>query len=67
MTLTQITNTMNALEIEIARQQNYIAKCGEANDKDSDKIWESYMENANYNLKKWDSLKQMRDAMKAAA
>lgn len=67
MTLQQITNQMNALEIEISRQQKYIALHGEANDKDSDKQWEQYKQDAEYNLCKWDALKAIRDRIKVAA
>lgn len=65
--LERITRQMNILEVQIAREQNYITKFGEANDKDSDFAWESYKINAAYNLEKWDMLKLERDRIKAQA
>lgn len=67
ITLEKITLQMNALEVQISREQNYIAKFGQANDKDSDSAWESYKLNAAYNLEKWDMLKAERDRIKAQA
>tara|TARA_B100000768_G_C11178466_1_gene331893 strand:- start:665 stop:874 length:210 start_codon:yes stop_codon:yes gene_type:complete len=64
-TVDNITNQMNALEIEISRQQLYISKHGINNDKgEYDAQWEDYKEDAEYNLNKWDSMKAMRDNLK---
>lgn len=67
MTLATITNRMNALEVEISRQQLYIAKFGEQNDKNSDTAWESYKESAALNLQMWEAMKVKRDQLKAQA
>ena len=64
-TLKSITTQMNVLEIEIAIQQKYISKHGEKNDSgEYDKQWEQYKEDAEYNLSKWDFLKQERNKLK---
>lgn len=66
MTLANITAQMISLEAEIARQQKYISKHGEANDKgEQDEHWNTYKEEAEYNLAKWDFLKNLRDGLKA--
>ena len=57
---------MNRLEEIISREQKYIMKHGDANDRSSDKQWEQYKEDAERNLAKWDQLKMMRNQMKAA-
>lgn len=63
--LENITNQMNILETEINRQQSYISKHGESNDAgEYDEQWEQYKKEAQMNLSKWDSMKQMRDALK---
>lgn len=64
MTLAAITNQMNALEITIARQQQYIAKHGTVNDANTDSAWETYKQDAAYNLEKWDNMKSLRDNLK---
>lgn len=61
-----LTRQMQLLEIEISRQQTYLAKWEKHNDAHSDKEWEHYKENAEYNLRKWDYLKMQRDAIKAS-
>ncbi len=63
--LINITKFMNILELDIAREQAYISKHGEANDLDPDSQWEQYKEKADYNLKTWDEMKAMRDALKS--
>jgi hypothetical protein len=64
-TLENVTNQMRTLEIEIARQQAYIAKHGDSNDAgECDEQWEQYKEDAQYNLNKWDAMKKMRDGLK---
>jgi hypothetical protein len=63
--LENITNQMRTLEIEIARQQAYIAKHGDSNNAgEYDEQWEQYKEEAQYNLNKWDAMKQMRHGLK---
>lgn len=63
--LENITNQMRTLEVEIARQQDYISKHGESNDAgEYDEQWEQYKEEAEYSLNKWDSMKKMRDELK---
>lgn len=64
MPIEVLTKHMNAKEIEITRQQKYIAKCGEENDKTHDEIWESYKVEAEDNLLIWDAMKAARDEMK---
>ena len=66
--LNNITTAMNRLEEEIARQQAYISQHGEANDAgEYDEQWEQYKEDAQYNLNKWDQMKQVRDELKRQA
>lgn len=67
MTLEKITESMNRLEVMIAREQAYIAKHSAANDLDSDTAWESYKETAEMHLAAWDAMKAKRDALKLAA
>lgn len=56
---------MQRLEVEIARQQKYIAKHGEKNDaSEYDEQWEQYKADAEYNLIKWDEMKAHRDKLK---
>lgn len=62
--LERITIQMRTLEAEIQRQQAYIAKHGESNDLNSDKQWEQYKVNAQYNLDQWDVFKKIRDGLK---
>ena len=57
---------MNVLELVISREQNHIAKFGQANDKDSDSAWETYKSQAEQNLKMWDELKVKRNELKMA-
>ena len=65
--LAAITKAMNMLEVEISRQQKYIAQHGESNDAgEYDQSWENYKKDAEYNLLKWDTMKQQRDKLKAA-
>ena len=60
-----ITNQMNQLEMIIARDQRYILKHGEKNDaRDHDEQWKEYKEDAQYNLDKWDFLKQQRESLR---
>lgn len=59
-----LTKHMHSLEIEIARQQKYISKHGEANDENPDEQWEQYKREANENLRAWDELKGIRDKLK---
>lgn len=66
-TLQNITNAMNRLEMEIAHQQAYISKHGEANDQNSDAQWIQYKADAEWNLKTWDEMKVQRDQIKAQA
>ena len=67
MNINQITQRMNALEIEISRQQKYILKHGASNDLNSDKQWEQYKAEANANILAWDEMKALRDEIKVAA
>jgi basic membrane lipoprotein Med (substrate-binding protein (PBP1-ABC) superfamily) len=56
---------MTMLEQDIAREQAYIAKHGEANDAgEYDEVWEEYKENAARNLEAWDQAKKERDRLK---
>jgi len=59
--MANLTDTMHLLEIEIARQQAYIAKHGEANDLNPDDQWEQYKRDAEFNLQKWDQLRLIRN------
>ena len=59
-----LTQAMNTLEKEISRQQAYIRKHGDSNDAgEYDEHWESYKEDAEFNLKKWDDMKLLRDGI----
>ena len=62
-TVDNITRQMNILEVDIVRQQQYIFKHGTENDKNPDSAWNQYKEDAEYNIKKWDSLKLIRDSI----
>lgn len=63
--LENITLAMNKLEIVIAGQQKYIEKWSESNNAgEYDKQWEEYKEDAEYNLRKWDELKAIREDLK---
>ena len=64
-TLENITNQMKVLEQEISRQQSYISKHGDSNNSgEYDEQWEQYKKDAQYNLDKWDNLKQIRDGLR---
>ena len=61
-----LTKLMNSKERTISREQIYIEKCGEYNDKNSDSAWENYKIEASDNLIEWDAMKAARDILKAA-
>ena len=64
MPIDVLTDEMRAREIEISRQQRYISKCGDENDKNPDQSRENYKTDASDNLKVWDAMKAARDEMK---
>ena len=59
-----ILKSMHAREHAIKRQQTYISKWKEENDKNSDSQWESYKDDALNNLQFWDLLKERYDELK---
>lgn len=60
----RITRTMRNLEHEITGQVGYILRHGDENDRNTDEQWEQYKRDHEYNLRKWDAMKQIRDEYK---